>query len=260
MPVRENKTKPEQQATIVTFRLGSQTYALPIKPVRQIIEMVTITPLPQINHTVAGVINFHGIWVPVINLRRQLSLADAPLQLHTPIILVNISERLVGLIVDQVLDVLARSADQIIDPGSILLEEMGEIPLLQGLIQSKDGSILLLNLEQLFKPYHARALLEAVDTLTQSINQNGSTEADVPQSLGTSPTSQEVERAVQNQPEVLSIKPSNKNSRKKAEATPEITAERGVQNEPQGQPGKPSKKRSRQKADVTPGTTNEVAA
>jgi purine-binding chemotaxis protein CheW len=101
MPDRENKTLSEQHATIVTFCLGSQTYALPITPVRQIIEMVTITPLPQINHTVAGVINFHGTLAPVINLRRYLGLDEIPLQLHTPIILVNIFERVVGLIVDQ---------------------------------------------------------------------------------------------------------------------------------------------------------------
>ena len=74
MPVRENISKSEQQVIVVTFTLGSQTYALPIAPVRQIIEMVTITPLPQINHTIAGVINFHGVIAPVINMRRLLGL------------------------------------------------------------------------------------------------------------------------------------------------------------------------------------------
>jgi purine-binding chemotaxis protein CheW len=225
MPHCENKTLAEQHVSIVTFRLGRQTYALPIAPVRQIIEMVTITPLPQVNHTVAGVIDFHGKWVPVINLRCQLSLAEAPLQLHTPILLVNISGRLVGLIVDQVLDVLERPANQIIDPSNILLEEMGEIPLLQGLIQSQDGSILLLNLEQLFKPYHTRGLLEAVDTLNQSLEQNGSSGVDVNQSLETPPALQNTEVAVKNKAERQPGKLSKKRSRKIADPTPEATHE-----------------------------------
>jgi purine-binding chemotaxis protein CheW len=220
MPERENNTLSEHHAAMVTFRLGSQTYALPIAPVRQIIEMVTITPLPQGNHTIAGVINFHGTLVPVINLRRYLGLDEISLQLHTPIILVNISERLVGLIVDQVLDVLERPADQIIDPSSILLEEMGEIPLLKGLIQSQDGSILLLNLEQLFKSSQARSLLEAAAALTQSPNPDGSTGAQIPQAVETPPPAQNTEAAVQDESKVQPGRRSKKRSRNQANATP----------------------------------------
>jgi purine-binding chemotaxis protein CheW len=225
MPVRENKTNSKFLDTIVTFRLGSQTFALPIAPVRQIIEMVTITSLPQVNQTLAGVINFHCTLVPVINLRRHLNLAEAPLQLHTPIILVNISERLVGLIVDQVLDVLERPSDQIIDPRSILVEGMGEIPLFQGLIQSQDGSILLLNLEQLFKSSQTRSLMEAVDTLTQRLDEGKSTGSDVPQSLGTPPPTQNVETAVQDASEAQPAKRSKRRSRKKADSMRETANE-----------------------------------
>lgn len=168
MPVRENKPKPEQQVVVVTFKIGSQTYALPLGPVRQIIEMITITPLPQVNPMISGVINFHGVMAPVVNMRRLLELEELPLGLHTPIILVNVSKRLVGLIVDTVIDVLELPVDQVVDPNHILLKDLGETPLLQGLIQTKTGSILMLNPEHLFKPYHTRALSEAIDTLVQN--------------------------------------------------------------------------------------------
>jgi purine-binding chemotaxis protein CheW len=227
MPDRDYKTVSGQHTTLVTFGLGSQTYALPIAPVRQIIEMVTITPLPQINHTVAGVINFHGTLVPVINLRRHLSMDDAPLQLHTPIILVNISERLVGLIVDQVLDVLERTADQIIDPNNLLPEGMGDIPLLQGLIHYQDGSILILNLEQLFKSSQTRSLLEAVDTLTLSLHQDGSsglTGSDVSILVETPVLAENANLDSHGEPDLQPARRSNKRS-KKVVATPETTDE-----------------------------------
>ena len=64
---------------LVTFRLGQQTCALPIEPIVQIIPMVTITRIPQVNHTVKGpalsadvpsavegVINVRGATVPVV--------------------------------------------------------------------------------------------------------------------------------------------------------------------------------------------------
>ena len=245
MPVQKNMTIAELPVTFVTFHLENQTYALPITPVRQIIEMITITPLPQVNHTIVGVINFHGVLVPVVNLRRQLGLAEVPLQLHTPIILVNISERLVGLIVDEVLDVIDRPADQIIDPNDILHKEMGETPLLQGLIHAQDSSILLLNPEYLLKSYPAHTLLETVDTLTQSLKQSASDEVEGSQSSETSPPMQDVEEIVPNEPETQPKKLQKPPRRKKTIA----------QDEPEAKPGKLSKSQHIKKTITPPKTT-----
>lgn len=237
MSVRENISKPEQQIAVVTFELGDQTYALPITPVRQIIEMVTITPLPQMNQTIAGVINFHGTLVPVINMRRLLGLDEIPLNLHTPIILVKISERLVGLIVDSVVDVLQRNANQIIDPNNILLEDMGEIPLLQGLIHSAGGSILLLNLEHLFKPYQSRALSDAISTLNQNLEQDIADVLEYPEVSEILPDAKNAERAVQNELNVQTGKSFKSRSKKisgKDEPQKRLKGEPGSSESPSG--------------------------
>jgi len=225
MPVRKNISKTEQQVTFVTFHLGSQTYALPITPVRQIIEMVTITPLPQVNHIVVGVINFHGAMVPVINMRRLLGLPEIPLHLHTPIILTNISERLIGLIVDEVLDVIEKPSQKIIDPSYILLKEMGETPLLLGLIHAQNESILLLNPEHLIKSYNINALTEVVNSLTQGRENDvpdgskGSTLSEIPLRENTA------SEIVTNEPEAKPDNISKSRRHRKTVATPEITKE-----------------------------------
>jgi len=222
MVIGEKEIGAPQKVTIVTFRLGSQVYAFPITLVRQIIEMVKITPLPQVSQNVVGVINFHGTMVPVINLRCHLGVAEAPLKLHTPIILVNVLEKLVGLIVDQVLDVIDLAADQIIDPRIILTKEMGEVPILNGLIQVKEGTILLFNLEQLLKSQPSRAQLEATNTLAHSLE--AASEA-VSQSVEAPVVSPEPEEVVQNPIEKPLTRKTKARSRKKAGDTPKIVEE-----------------------------------
>ncbi|HEY74457.1 MAG: hypothetical protein DRJ03_05875 [Chloroflexi bacterium] len=153
-----------EQRNMVVFRLHQQTYALPIEPILQIVEMVAITPIPQVSHAVEGVVNVHGATVPVVNLRRHLGLPEKALQLHTPILLVQTADWTVGLIVDEVADVLDLPAEQIARPADILPEGLGEAPVLQGLAHTKNGAILLLNLDHLFLPDQARALAQLAAT------------------------------------------------------------------------------------------------
>jgi purine-binding chemotaxis protein CheW len=150
---------------LVTFRLDRQVYALPIEPIQQIIEMVTITPVPQVRSSVEGVINFHGTSVPVVNMRVQLGMAKTHLELHTPIMMVYVSGRLVGLVVDEVLAVLDIPANQIDRPQDILPEGLGNTSLLNGLFHDGGKTILLLEIEHLFAQQEATALVEAAAVL-----------------------------------------------------------------------------------------------
>jgi len=150
---------------LVTFRLDRQVYALPIEPIQQIIEMVTITPVPQVRSSVEGVINYHGATVPVVNLREHLGIVKTPMRLHTPIMMVYVSGRLVGLIVDEVLAVLDVPSNKIDRPQDILPEGLGKTSLLGGLFYTGGNSILLLDIEHLFAPQEAIALAEAAAAL-----------------------------------------------------------------------------------------------
>ena len=167
---QDSQNMESAMRNLVAFQLDRQTYALPIEPIVQIIEMVAITPIPQVNPAVEGVINVRGTAVPVINLRCQLGLPEAKLQLHTPIILVRTGERMVGLIVDQVADVLNISADQITRPQDMLPDELSDVPLLQGLTHTSQGALLLLDLEHLLASNQAQLAqaLEAISALNDS--------------------------------------------------------------------------------------------
>jgi purine-binding chemotaxis protein CheW len=154
---------------MVAFRLGQQAYALPIEPIIQIIDRVAITPIPQLSEVVEGVINVHGEAVAVVKLRRHFDLEDAPLQLNTPILLTHISGQTIGLIVDEVTNVLNLPKDQIVQLGEILPEELGDAPIFRGLTYIADDATLMLDPDQLFRPDQLDVLARAVEMLPKAI-------------------------------------------------------------------------------------------
>lgn len=172
MDTATEKALSERQ-NVVAFRLDKQTYALPIEPIAQIIEMVAITPIPQLDDVVAGVINVHGEAVAVVKLRRHFGLSDAPLQLNTPILLTRIGGQTIGLIVDEVTDVFNLPPDQIVQLGEILPEELGNAPIFRGLTYVADDAVLMLDPDQLFRPDQLAILAQAASLLQKAIAEKG---------------------------------------------------------------------------------------
>ncbi len=162
---------------LVVFRLAQQNYALPVELVKQIISMVTITPIPQVSDVVEGIINVHGTIVPVVNLGRHLGLQKTPLQLYTPILLAQIGEGMVGLIIDEVTNVLSFPLEQITRPVDILPKGLGEAPVLQGLTYNEGNMVSLLDINHLFLPEQMQALGQAMDALSKSMSKSIAEEA-----------------------------------------------------------------------------------
>jgi purine-binding chemotaxis protein CheW len=165
--------------SLVTFRLGQQVYALPIGSVVQIVEMVSVTPIPQVNYSVEGVINYHGKAIPAVNLRRHLGLATVPLGLDTHIIVGNSDDRTVGLLVDEVLSVKELPGAQIAHPGEILPEGLGEAPFFGGIVQTTGGIVFVLDLEHLFVGQPAQQFQEVMDALVQAAAEDVPEDADL---------------------------------------------------------------------------------
>ncbi|MCX7681727.1 MAG: chemotaxis protein CheW [Anaerolineae bacterium] len=157
----ESEPHPEEQ-TVVTFRLGGQMYALPIESIVRIIEIVPVTPLPQVDNVVKGVINVHSTAVPVVDMRCLFDLPEAPVHLYTPIILVRLHGVMVGLIVDEVVDVLHLAAGAVFRTSDILPGELGEVPILQGVTYVQGETVLLLNPPHLLKTERLRDITGSI--------------------------------------------------------------------------------------------------
>jgi len=102
----------------LTFVLAGEEYGLEILKVREIIGMMDITAVPRTPQFVKGVINLRGKVIPVVDLRLKMGMAEAERTDQTCIIVVDIGEVEMGIIVDQVSEVLDIAGDDIEDAPS----------------------------------------------------------------------------------------------------------------------------------------------
>jgi purine-binding chemotaxis protein CheW len=99
---------------VISFRIDGQEYCLDIMAVREIRGWTVATSLPHSPSYVRGVINLRGAVLAILDLRARLGLGVAEPNARSVIIVVHIGNRLVGLLVDEVSEILAaeRSAIQ----------------------------------------------------------------------------------------------------------------------------------------------------
>lgn len=90
----------------VTFLLGDEEYGLDILAVQEIIGFSRITHVPHLPDFIKGVINLRGTVVPVIDLRLKFGLGQVEYNSHTCIIVVRLADRIMGMIVDVVSEVV----------------------------------------------------------------------------------------------------------------------------------------------------------
>ena len=96
----------EEENKFLTFLIGDEQYGVGIAYVTEIIEMIKITPIPDMNAYIKGVINLRGKVIPVMDVRLRFSMAERAHDPKTCVIVVNIDGIQVGLIVDTVCEVV----------------------------------------------------------------------------------------------------------------------------------------------------------
>ena len=99
---------------LIAFRIKDQEFCVDIMSVREIRGWTPATPLPQSPSFVRGVINLRGAVLPIIDLGARLGLCTTEPTVRHVIIVARVADRLVGLLVDAVCDILTvgRSALQ----------------------------------------------------------------------------------------------------------------------------------------------------
>jgi purine-binding chemotaxis protein CheW len=105
-----------QKDKYLTFHLANEDYALEIKFVTEIIGVQKITEVPDMPDFVKGVINLRGKVIPVVDVRIRFRLEPIPYGDRTCIIVVDIDDTSIGLIVDEVSEVLNIPENQVDPP------------------------------------------------------------------------------------------------------------------------------------------------
>lgn len=97
----------------LSFTLGEEQYGVDILKVQEIRGYDQVTRVPDAPDYIKGVINLRGTIVPVIDLRLKLRLENARYDAFTVMIVLNVEQRVVGIVVDSVSDVIELTAEQI---------------------------------------------------------------------------------------------------------------------------------------------------
>ena len=100
-------------AQYLTFTLGQEEYAVDILKVQEIRGYDAVTAIANAPVFIKGVINLRGVIVPIVDLRLKFQLGEATYDAFTVVIILNVLDRVIGIVVDGVTDVLACPADEI---------------------------------------------------------------------------------------------------------------------------------------------------
>ncbi len=104
---------PAATSQFLTFLLGDEQYGVEILKVQEIRGYSAVTPIPNTPTHIKGVINLRGTVVPVVDLRAKFSLMTAEYNKFTVIIVVTVRDKVMGLVVDGVSDVLDIAATEV---------------------------------------------------------------------------------------------------------------------------------------------------
>ena len=116
--VQRADTPPELSTAIalrefLAFRLGAEEYGIDILCVQEIRSYERPTRIAGTPECVKGVINLRGVIVPIVDLRLKLQLQAAPYDAFTVVIVLQLGQRLVGVVVDAVSDVISLQPEQL---------------------------------------------------------------------------------------------------------------------------------------------------
>lgn len=145
MPIPVAARQEAQQ--FLTFLLDGQEYGVELLNIQEIRGFSPITPIPNVPSHVRGVMNLRGTVLPVIDLRMKFHIPEVEYTKFTVIVIITVAEKMVGLLVDAVSDVL------MVEPSALRpAPDFGssvDTRFISGVFQTHDHLAVALNLEQL---------------------------------------------------------------------------------------------------------------
>jgi purine-binding chemotaxis protein CheW len=131
---------------VVVFKIGAEEFAVDILLAKEVIVPREITPVPDTEEFVEGVMNLRGNLVPIIDLRKRLRAPAATTSREQRIVIANVDDRTAGLIVDGASEVI-RITDDMIEAVPDVISELSA-GYVEGIINVKNRFITLIDLRK----------------------------------------------------------------------------------------------------------------
>ena len=149
----------------LTFQLGDELYGVDILRVQEIKGYTTVTKIPNMPPHIKGVLNLRGTIVPIVELRTKFGMPTIDYTMFTVIVVVVVKEKIMGLVVDAVSDVLNIDKKDIQPPPQFGAKV--DISFLNGIGKSGDKLIALLDMDRLLSDSDMQDAAVATDADSQ---------------------------------------------------------------------------------------------
>ncbi|MCI9575674.1 MAG: purine-binding chemotaxis protein CheW [Clostridiales bacterium] len=132
----------------LTFLIGDAVYGIALTNVLEIINIQSITQVPNIPPHIKGIINLRGKVIPVLDARLKMYKEERPYDDKTCIIVITIHDMHIGLIVDSVSEVITSDRNHLATPPKT---GMDDAQFLASIIEQDNKVILNINIEKFFQ-------------------------------------------------------------------------------------------------------------
>jgi purine-binding chemotaxis protein CheW len=147
------------QVQLVTFRLGGEEFGLDVFQVHEILRYEEPTPMPKAPAFVEGVLDVRGLLVPVVDLRKRFELHELRYDEETRIMLVDYHGERLGLIVDEVSEVMRVAETAVTAPPQYVKGLAAEF--IRGIVRLESRLVVLLDLEKILSSQERMQLIFA---------------------------------------------------------------------------------------------------
>lgn len=145
---------------VVVFTLLSEEYGLEITKVQEIVRYQEVTKLPEAPEFIKGIINLRGQVIPVIDLKKRFYGLNSEITENTRIVVVKAGTSILGIIADQVSEVL-HIPEEAIEPTPTLLQGFNQSGIV-GVGKLEGRLLIILELEKALSGEELKEIEEAV--------------------------------------------------------------------------------------------------
>ena len=150
------KRHDDELLQLVTFSISDEEFGVDILKVQEIIRTMEISKVPRAPDFVEGVINLRGKVIPIIDLRRRFGLAHKLHDKNTRIIVIEMTDVIVGFVVDAVSEVLRIPTSTVEPPPPVVAGMDSEY--ISGVGKLEGSLLILLDLDKLLSSDDMAAL------------------------------------------------------------------------------------------------------
>ncbi|MDD2388438.1 MAG: chemotaxis protein CheW [Desulfobacterales bacterium] len=138
------------EAQYVVFSINEQIFGIEISKIKEVLSYRKITPLPHVQGFVKGIINLRGMILPVFDLGKKFNFVRGDYSPYHVIIVMEISGRVMGVIVDEITDVVEIFSEELQTTENLPTTLRRDY--LNGVGKKNDEMIILLNIDRLLSP------------------------------------------------------------------------------------------------------------